>query len=279
MEFDFPDRKLPKEASLSLRSQPTESFEPLVPVMVPLYVHLKLNEKFVLVKHPLDFFLGEELDRLRSCGSFFLPPEPKEATRFRSVARVARSLLSWKPESREGERPILQPASYEVSDALLRLTAPLWGTAEPGTEGAKRDLGVDLLGGVFFASELCDRIPGELLQLVRNRSIRSYLRAQFCSSWVIFLGVHLGYCDLGYLNRLRLRAFELEGLSAPEQEPLASARGEPDELLRLARQGLPDRLPALLGTLIEARQLLQGPCRTSIKLAARMERVERLAHA
>lgn len=282
MNVDFSDRKLSKEAASTLMSQPVESLEPLVPMMAPVYVYLKLNEKFVLVKHPLDFFLKGELDRLASYQEFYVPRESSETARFQKVARVARSILTWKP-GRSGPSDglaaegLLQPASFEVSDALLRILAPLWVARDPDKE---EGAAIDSLGVTLFVSELCDRIPGEKLLAARELDVRSYFRALCCSSWAVFLGMHLGYCDLGYLNRLRLGAFEPETGDVLDPGPLAGSASEPGEIIRLARQLLPEPPPVLPGMLVQARQMTRTATgRTSSKLAARLDRLEKLAYA
>jgi len=74
MFMDFRQRKLPKEAAINLRISPIASVKPYALMIAPVYVFMRVNEKFVSVKAPLDFFTPEELERLKSFESFFFQP-------------------------------------------------------------------------------------------------------------------------------------------------------------------------------------------------------------
>jgi hypothetical protein len=198
--MDFSKRKLPKEAAESMRICPIDTVKPYAMMLAPVYAYMKLNEKFVSVKAPLDFFTPGELDKLRTFEAFHLPAFVDTVLPFRSAARSVRALLSWSPElSVKGPRKdlvALPPASYELSDAVLRIVGPLWSSQ------AK----VEPFFVAAFVNELCELLPAESLTTARDRSFDLYENAVLGSSWAVFLALHLGYVDLAFLNRLH-RAF------------------------------------------------------------------------
>ena len=161
------------------------------------------------------------------------------------------------------ERIILSPASYELSDAALRLLAPLW---EPGSR-------IDPFFVTLFAERLCEPLPRELIQETRDRSVDAFERALLRSSWAVFLALHLGYMDLSFLKRLRLQVFReiAQGQPLPQ-----NPRSKLGELIRVATLSLKENAPAEPGTLVAAVDLTQDFGRTSRKLASRIQRVESL---
>src|SRR5689334_8605019 len=102
--MNFRPRKLPKEAAMNLRISPIVSVKPYSLMLAPVYVFMRLNEKFVSVKGPLDFFTPEELERLQPFESFFLPEFVDTALPFRQVARNVRALLSWQPTAQGADQ-------------------------------------------------------------------------------------------------------------------------------------------------------------------------------
>ena len=167
--MNFSQRKLPKSAAPVMRECPIRSVQPYAPMISPVYVFLKMNEKFISVKAPLDFFTPAELERLESFETFYLPEFVEQAIPFRNSARTVRALLSWQPRERNAD----PPAPYEISDAVLRVTGVLWGNGvvvEPFFVGV-------------FANELCEPIAPETLERVRDRDIQTYERSVFVSSW------------------------------------------------------------------------------------------------
>jgi hypothetical protein len=245
--MDFSHRKLPNEAAQTLRLCPIQSVAPYALMLAPVYVYMKRNEKFVAVKAPLDFFTPEELEKLRPLESFFIPEFVDSAIPFRDAGRRVRSLLSL---------PV-QPAPYELSDATLRTMGPLWGN------GAV----IEPFFIAIFANEVCDLLPGDLLKSSRDGNLAAYETGIIRSALTVFLALHLGYCDLDFLNQLRLDVFK-DALSG--KETFADALSERDELRALAG--------AILRTssskIVKAEFFAASHGTIAVKLVARMERVK-----
>lgn len=253
--MNFRPAKLPKEAAINLRISPIASVKPYSLMLAPVYVFMRLNQKFVAVKGPLDFFTPEELERLMPFESFFLPEFVDAALPFRQIARNVRRLVGWEPEYR-GEQQ-LPPAPYEVSDAVLRMIGPLWGVG----------LTIEPFFAAVFANELCDLLPPEKLRLARDQDVIGYERAILRSGWAVFLALHLGYCDLPFLNRLQQRVFDASftGVGVPS----VGRASDVDELLEIVWASMgPSAAAAVKGELFS-----QHPCRSAQKVARRLERV------
>jgi len=273
--MDFKQRKLPKEAVERLRICPIRTVRPYALMMAPVYVYMKLNEKFVMVKGALDFFTEEELERLNPLGSVFFPEEVDISLRFREVANEVKDLLSWNPETaalqvlkertqgKKEELP-LAPSSFELSDAVIRVIGPLWN---PGPH-------IDPFYVSVFANELCDLLPADLLKRYRDQSVVDLERAVMASSWAVFVALHLGYTNLGFLNRLR---------QSVVQEMMTGQTGawkssEVSQLVKAARESLGLEFQSGPGNLVHYDVLKSRFGVTSEKLSSRMRRVERLAH-
>lgn len=257
--MDFNQRKLSKDSASRMRVCPIDTVKPFAMMMAPAYVYMRLNEKFVMVKKPFDFFTPEELTHFQSFESLFFPQEVDDALRFRDAARQIRELLEWKPTSASGD---IAPASYELSDAVIRMIAPLWS---PGPK-------VDPFFVAVFVNELCSLLPEDSLREYHDQNVILYEKAVFCSSWAVFLALHLGYCELAFLNRLRLNL--IREICKEQKVPFATA--ELNELARLAKECFPRQPRALPGNAIEAERLLENQGRTSRKLSGRFRRLERL---
>jgi hypothetical protein len=253
--MDFRLRKLPKEAAINLRICPIASVKPYALMLAPVYVYMKANEKFVSVKAPLDFFTPADLDRLKTFESFFMPDFVDSALPFRQTARSVRSLISWVPVA-DGKSQ-LPPAPYEISDATLRLIGPLWAA------GAV----IEPFFVAVFVNELCDLLPEELLHIARDRDVDEYERAILRSSWAVFLALHLGYCDLTFLNTIRLRVFKSSITGV--MKATAGHLSEVDELVAFAWDTLGDNAAALVPGDIFA----ESPSRAAMKLTARLQRI------
>jgi hypothetical protein len=253
--MDFRPRKLPKEAAIDLRISPIVSVKPYSLMLAPVYVFMRLNQKFIGIKGPLDFFTPEELERLQSFESFFLPAFVDAALPFRQIARNVRRLLSWEPEIEE--KSTLPPSPYEVSDAVLRMVGPLWGAG----------LVIEPFFATVFANELCDLLPPEKLRLAREKDVAAYERSVLRAGWAVFLAVHLGYCDLPFLNALLQRTFDASftGIDIPAVGRAADV----DELLQIVWASMgPSATRPVVGAVFA-----QNPGRTAQKMARRLERV------
>ena len=220
--MEFRQRKLPKEATQNLRICAIETVRPFALMLAPVYVYMRANEKFISVKAPLDFFTSEELDRLKPLVSFFIPEFVDVALPFRQAGRGVRALLSWDPEKTVkpagDDEVVMAPAPYEISDAVLQMIGPLWAT------GAL----IEPFFVAVFVNEICDLLPESFLRDAREASVIRFERAVFLSSWTVFLALHLGHCNLEFLNRLRTDVFTMtveERVSGehPENELIALA--------------------------------------------------------
>lgn len=262
--MNFSNRKLPKEATDSMRTCPIESVAPYALMLSPIYVYMKLNEKFVSVKAPLDFFEPEELKRLKPFGEFFIPAFADAALPYQKMARSLKQLLSYVPpessakdESAEKYPPAaMAPSSYELSDTFLRMTAPLWGS----------DARIEPFFVAVFVNELCGVLPAAELKRARDQNVTVFERAVFASSWVVFLALLLGYLNLEYLGALRLQAF----ICVADGSTGVNPTGESHELVSLALISLDhSQSKALTAEYFEVRS-----DRLSQKIASRLHRLK-----
>lgn len=253
--MEFHPRKLPPEAALNLRICPIHTVRPFALMLAPVYVFMKLNGKFVSVKAPLDFFTPEELERLKPFESFFLPEFVDVALPFREAARSVLSLLTWQPKPKasrstakksasELEAPNLPeiplpPAPYELSDAILKILGGLWTPSAVADSSGAHSIGLEPFFIAVFANELCETLPGEMIRAARDADVAKFELAVFRSSWAVFLALHLGYLEMGFLNALRYRVFtENIGAASVTAESKESFRSEVDELVALANESL-----------------------------------------
>jgi hypothetical protein len=201
--MDFDRRKLAREEGAKLKPLKVDSMQPFTLLPAPVYVFFPRNAKYVSVKGPLDFFSPEELKKFYDSGSLFFPAFIDQVLPFRDAGVRCRAILSWQPVQRQesatgGAKDVaIPPSPFEISDALIRIVGPLWGK-----EGQ-----LEPFFAVSFAEELCESLPeGELAQ-ARDENVEAYEQAILISSLTVFLAIHLGWCDLAYLNGLRLRIF------------------------------------------------------------------------
>ncbi|HTL11581.1 MAG TPA: hypothetical protein VL588_03790, partial [Bdellovibrionota bacterium] len=205
-----------------------DSVKPYALMPAPVYVYLRRNGKFLSVKAPMDFFTPEELQRFRGYEHFFMPKSVDAIADLRTAGRRVRALMLWDPTSKqfgpETGQTRMAPAPFELSDAVIRILGGLWTS-----ECKVRPFSVTIL-----VDEICDVLPAELLLRARDEDVIRFETALFRSSWVVFLALHLGFCDLKFLNRLRERAF-VAGFEG--SNPFA-AHPELDELYQLASLSL-----------------------------------------
>ncbi len=236
-------------------------------MLAPVYVFMRMNEKFVAVKGPLDFFTPEELQRLAPFESLFMTEFVESTQPFRQTARACRALLVWDPQPAvEVQMPgdsypeiLIAPSSFELSDAVLRLIGPLWGSSSEGPA-------IEPFFVSVFANELCDPIPFELLLEAREMNVERFEEAIMASSWAVFLALHLGHCDLAFLNQLRLDTFREVALGYSLKEPVGACR----ELLSFTRRTLTGQYRGL----VTQASLSRVEGRSSAKLASRIKRVQ-----
>lgn len=264
--MDFSERKLTLEAAATLVSCPIESVHPYAMMSAPVYLRLQLNQKFVAVKGPLDFFTPEEIARLRSQGEFHFSRFVEKSVPFRDAGAKVRALLDWDPSvaARSEGEVALPPAPHELSDAVLHLTAPLWDLSEDRSE-----LGIEPFFCVAFANELCDTLPESLLLDARERDVAKYELGVLASSWTVLAALTLGYHDRAFLERLRQVVFSRVALS----QVVESALLDLDQLERLALRVFGAERSPLGRVTLEYLQGLED--RAARKLVSRLRRVER----
>ncbi len=226
--MEFVRKKLSiDEGETRLLSCPIESVSPYALMIAPVYVPLRANGKFVAIKGPLDFFSPEELARFRTFESLFFHESVEDALRFREVGRELRALLRWTPPiTATKDRIVLEPAPFEISDAVLKITGPLLGP----------DMTIEPFYVTVLVNEVCDLLPGSLLHASREKDVKQHELALFRSSLVVLLALILGKNELSFLNSLRIETLELE---IGERVEIPGS-DEIRELQQLARQWIPN---------------------------------------
>lgn len=247
--MEFSHRKLPKEWVDRLYRISVSSVEPFAITQAPVYVYLKGNEKFVAVKGPLDFFTPQDLEKYRAQEYFYLPEFIQTIQPLKMAAQKVKELLN------------TTQVPYELSNEVLQVIGPLWWNY-PG-EGT----GVEPFLVTIFVEDLCEKIPQDLILRARERSVEHFERAIYRSSWAVFLALHLGYCDLGFINRLRLRVYEETAM----EKISTVARNEVDELIQLVHLSLQSTQTRLVQGDFFRRRIE----RVSQKFTSRFERIRK----
>lgn len=210
MRFNL--KKLPLETVDSLRQFTLDSVEPFRPLPAPVYLLMSKNQKFVSIKGPFDFFTPKDLIKLKSAEKLYFSEFLDRVEPFRAAARKIKATLSW---GATGSTGVLEPTSYELSNAVLQILGALWAKVPGGEEGL---IGIESYFAVAFANELCDPLPGDRLMQARESDVDRYELALLRSGVAVFFALHLGYVDLKILNGLRYRIFlenvKLAGLTA-----------------------------------------------------------------
>ncbi|MCC7442347.1 MAG: hypothetical protein IT285_11980 [Bdellovibrionales bacterium] len=241
-----------------------ESVRPYALMPAPVYVYLRRNGKFLSVKAPMDFFTPEELERYRGYVNFFMPRTVDRVASLREAGRRVRGLLLWDPSDRpvgpDSGRTRMAPAPYELADAIIRIMVPAW----------KRETRINPFSVTVLVDEICDVLPAELLLKCRDENVARFETALFRSSWMVFLALHLGFCELRFLNRLRERAF----LAGFEGANPFVAHAELDELYQLASLSLESDET----TVLDASFFDDRPERVSQKLRFRLDRVRAVSN-
>ncbi len=202
--MQFKTRKLPKSKAAELVSYPVDTAEPYRPLPAPVYVLLSRNEKLVSVKGPFDFFTARDLERMKGAGTYFYGPILKRVEPFHLAAREVKTMIGW---SQPTATRVLEAAPYEISDAILRKLATLWAPVASAAQPNETVIGVESYFAVAFANELCELIPGDRMEMARERDPDLYEIALLRSGVFVFLALHLGYMDVKVLSALRYRFF------------------------------------------------------------------------
>ncbi|MBY0471006.1 hypothetical protein K2X30_07530 [bacterium] len=282
--MDFSRRKFPADVASEMKKCSIESIQPYTPMVAPVYVFMKRNQKFVSVKGPLDFFTPEELNKLKVYESFFFTRFIDQIIPYRQAAREVRITVTWNffekksiPAPSPGDLVSgldaekvgfdqlhlpQAPPPYEVSDAVIKMIGPLW----------KKGFTQEPFLLAVFAQELCSPILPQVLLQGRDYNVEALEKGMLLSGWAVFLALHLGYCDIHFLNALRTQAI-LNSLKDAKMPLDAAAPLEGhfvgDELLSLAQFALAQPEET------EFKQILQKRGdHLSLKILSRIGRVE-----
>jgi hypothetical protein len=190
----FDDKKLTPEAITELLHCPVHSIEPYTLMLAPVYVFMKLNQKFVSVKAPLDFFVPEELERLKSHETFYLPRFIKSSVRFQTSARLAKKILLLQSQQK-GMKAL---ATYESSNEVLKVMATLWS----------KQIQVEPFFMAVFTHEFCLPLKKETMVWAREQAVVRHDQGLLLAGAFVFIALHLGMHDYELLNRLRDEIYE-----------------------------------------------------------------------
>jgi hypothetical protein len=256
-DMNFSKRKLPIEATSQLRQYAIDTVKPYALMAAPVYVFMRRNQKFISVKAPLDFFTEQELEKLRSCDSFFMPQFIDTVMPYRDLARRVKMILGWNPVETKATLP---PASFELADGVLRTMAPVWGNRHR----------IEPFFAAVFTNEFCDLLPGEDLKSARERDCELFERAVIISSWMVFLSLHIGVADQQYMNALRLSVFRKVMGDEQDEGTSIDSRSDAGELFQILQEVLVgENIHQSLGIgFFETRSE-----RVSQKIVARLNRV------
>ena len=191
MQFD--ERKLGVEAIDQLLQCEICSIEPYALMLAPIYIFMKLNQKFVSVKAPLDFFTPDELQHLSRYERFYIPKFVQSGSRFQTAAKLIRNLMS-SPLSAAR----LAPTNYELSNEVILTLATLWG----------RDLSIDPFYSAVFADELLGSLDPEKMLAARDLAVARHDSGILLSGLMTFVLMHLGYYDLSLIGAIRVDVYE-----------------------------------------------------------------------
>jgi hypothetical protein len=191
--MNFEDKKLGVEALNDLLRCEIGTVEPFALMLAPVYVFMKLNEKLVSVKAPLDFFTPEELKQLSRYETFYIPKSVQEGSGFQTAAKLVRNLIGSHDKNNR-----LEPAVYEISNEVILALMPLWG----------KELSVEPFFLAVFADELCGSLRPEKLLEARETAVIRHEAGILLSGLLTFILLHLGYFNLELLGSIRSKAYD-----------------------------------------------------------------------
>ena len=201
----FDDKKLQLESINDLIQCPVHSVEPYSLMLAPVYILMKLNQKFVSVKAPLDFFTDEELQRLKTHEIFYLPKFVKSSVRFQTAGRLIRKILTLNQAQ-------LSSAPQEISKESFSVLSELWG----------KQVSVEPFFMSIFADEFCTPLKTEKMLWAREHAVIKHDHGLLLSGSLVFTALHLGWFDFEELNQHRASIYERtvqgEDWSSPQSE-------------------------------------------------------------
>jgi len=187
----FDDKKLQLESINDLVQCPVHTVEPYSLMLAPVYVLMKLNQKFVSVKAPLDFFTDDELQRLKTHEVFYLPKFVKSSVRFQTAGRLIRKMLTLKQAQ-------LSAAPQEISKESFSVLSELWG----------KQVHIEPFFMSIFAEEFCTPLNPEKMLWAREHAVVKHDHGLLLSGTLVFIALHLGWFDFEELDQYRISIYE-----------------------------------------------------------------------
>ena len=187
----FEDKKLQLESIDDLIQCPVHSIEPFSLMLAPVYILMKLNQKLVSVKAPLDFFTEDELQRLKLHEVFYIPKFIKSSVRFQTAARLIKKMLPVQQFE-------LSTAPFEISKESFSVLSELWG----------KQIQIEPFFMAIFADELCAPLDQEKMLWARENAVVNHDHALLLCGSLVFIALHLGWFDLVFLNQFRKTIYE-----------------------------------------------------------------------
>lgn len=258
-EMRFKLKKIPKEQEQNLRPVPVRFFRSFVPWMSPVYVYLPKNQKYVAIKSPLGFFTPEEIEKFGKLENLYLPAFVDQVVPFQKAGDTIRRMLSLTQKqsvgSNQGPQPIVLPmAPYELSDAILKVLAPLWG----------KKLRIEPFFVTFLSSQVCELSSGAEVNSAYEKNVDLYELALLRSSLAVFLALHLGFLDRTLLLLLRARVFS-ETLQSSLKTPGIT---ESDQICEIVKTVQLEPKPTAI-----TREFFAGAGTVRAKLRAKLDRI------
>ncbi len=193
MRFNL--KKQPAKLATQFRALLITELEAYKLLPSTVYLYLEINQKFLALKEPFDFFTEEELEKFSKQGTFHVPEHFDIAAPFREAGQRVRSMLEW--SGGDGEE--LEPASYEMSDSVIRQVAGLWAPLDP----TRKDFaGIETYFAAIFAHEIVTPLPSAVLIEARANDLDLYLVSVMRAAFSVFIALHLGFCDRERLDEL-----------------------------------------------------------------------------
>jgi hypothetical protein len=219
----FRKRKIPLSEEENLLVCPLETVHPFALLLAPSYVRMALNEKFVAVKGPLDFFTPEELQKVKGAAFLYSTQYVETVLPFRSDARNLVGILEANPTPKELEDGQFEKVAaqlgltpYERSAAVAELLSRLWFV--DGDE-----MLLEPYFNTVFVNELCGPLSAESLNSSRENDTGLFESALIDSAWVVFFALHFGVLELNYLKKLRAQTFDYLSTGKEIQNPGANS--------------------------------------------------------
>lgn len=242
--MDFDDKKLEVEAIAELLPCSIASVKPYALMIAPVYVYMKLNEKLVSVKAPLDFFTKDELEGMKRYQKFYMPKFVESASRFQTAAKVLRSLLKI-PANGEERAP------YEISNEVIQIVGPLWGSSYR----------VEPFFASVLADELCGSLDPEKMVETRETAVSRHDLGLLLSGTVVFVLLHLGWHDLETLKSIRNETYARTADGENWEKPVQFWESVNQDLLTQIEEKMPLDRDSLSFTASEWAKKLLGRLR------------------